>query len=364
MNRTHFKTGILLLVAVFVAQAGFSKIIRVNNRPGVADGTMVYATLSAGYAQAARGDTIHIEGSPTGYGNLTLTKEKIIIIGPGYFLTANDSTEAYKQPANLMTLEFASGCDSTVVYGLDLNSVVINANNVRLARCRITCPNNVAAVNLATAALHDVFIERNYIHQSNGNGDAQACIYVAANCDDLVIRNNIIRKHNNTTDAPAVHFVGGGDVIFKNNVVFGRLNLFANATVLNNVLGYGSYAYGAYLNLFYNNIGNGTQFGNNDGNQENVNMNTVLSLTSATLANGSNATMNDDAYYDLCSGSVAIGTGLHGENCGAYRKWYPTAESYIKSGMAPVPAIFDADVANYGNGATGLDVTIHAMSHH
>lgn len=356
MNKIHINTGILLLVLIFISQSSFGKIVRVNNGRARADGAFVYKSLKEGYAMVSPGDTLHIEGASKSYGSFVLTKENITIIGPGYFLDINDSTQASTQAAKLDTLVFGYGCDNTIVYGLSIVRTVIKSNNVHLSHCRVVCDTTSSAVHIDTTGLHDIFIEKNYIHQTMGNGTEHACIYVAENCDDLVIRNNIIRKHNNNSDATAVYAMSNfGDITFKNNVVFGSLHLYTDAAILNNILGYGNYAHGVSLNLVFNNISNSNQFGLANGNLANVDMATVLNLS---------PNINQDEYYGLCAGSAAIGAGLRSENCGAYRKYAPTAESYIKSGLAPVPAIFKDSVENTGDKRTELEVFIHAMSHH
>ncbi len=78
----------LLLSLIFVLLCGLlsgQHLKRVNNNPG-ADPD--YATLQAANDAASNGDTIYVEGSPTNYDGADISK-KLVIIGPGYFLTDN-----------------------------------------------------------------------------------------------------------------------------------------------------------------------------------------------------------------------------------------------------------------------------------
>ena len=70
----------LLTVLSFVAFQSQAKIWRVNNNTGVvAD----FATVQAAHNAAASGDTIHLEGSATSYGQLSCTKKLVIAEGSG-----------------------------------------------------------------------------------------------------------------------------------------------------------------------------------------------------------------------------------------------------------------------------------------
>ena len=52
------------------------------------------------YAAASAGDTIYIESSPVPYGPLDMYK-RLVVIGTGYFLSENDSTQANTEIASL-----------------------------------------------------------------------------------------------------------------------------------------------------------------------------------------------------------------------------------------------------------------------
>lgn len=100
---------------------------------------------------------------------------------------------------------------------------------------------------------------------------------------------------------------------------------------------------------FDNNIGNSTQFGTDDGNQENVDMASVFV----------DHTSGIDSDMQLASGSSAIGAGVFGEDCGIYGGDHP----YIISLLPDIHAIWEVTLNNYGSDNVTIDVNIKAKSH-
>ena len=117
-----------------------AKIWRINNTPGVnAD----FTNMQDAHDAALDGDTLMIEGSSTEYRSLTCVK-RLVIIGPGYFLTENPNTPV-SLPAVIGEITFNSapnsGSDPTTgssgseVMGLDFrrssfSGVTIRVNNL------------------------------------------------------------------------------------------------------------------------------------------------------------------------------------------------------------------------------------------
>jgi hypothetical protein len=93
MKRLFFLAAVL--VSMISAQA---TVLRVNNIEGI---DAPYKTIDAALLDAASGDTIMLEGSPTSYGKFTI-KIPVTIIGPGYWqvkngIMAEGANEAYTQ---------------------------------------------------------------------------------------------------------------------------------------------------------------------------------------------------------------------------------------------------------------------------
>lgn len=343
----NFKSCFLLLIAALVYFHANSAVWRVNNRTGVdAD----FTNINDANAAASPGDVIYVEASLTPYPSAAITKQ-LTLVGPGYFLTVNPTTQAYPVSATLTSITFSLGSDNSVINGFTINTIYLYSNNVMVKRNYITT-GGFTPVQLVADGISGTIIEENYIHQLSAsvNGNYRA-IQLANNADNTVIRNNIIRKYDNTVDRWLIYGpTSATNTLLVNNVMFGKFELY-NATITNNILGVGTYTNDPlYPSSVFNNIANATQFGNTNGNQENVLMSTVLEMSGS---------IDNDAYYQLASGSPAIGAGLAGEDCGAFGGLYP----YKLSGLPDIPAIYEATVPAVGNTTTGMNVNIKSKSH-
>ena len=176
-----------------------------------------------------------------------------------------------------------------------------------------------------------------------------------ANLTNLIIRNNYIwTRHStyyagNILNLSATVYADNVTIyqnIFSGNDSYNHVN--AKETQLyNNIMIQGSFTpNGSYYN---NNIGNSTQFGTADGNQENVSMATVFV----------DHTTGIDSDLQIATGSPAIGAGLFGEDCGMYGGDHP----YLISLLPAIPAIWEVTLNNYGSDNVTIDVNIKAKSH-
>ncbi len=130
-----------------------------------------------------------------------------------------------------------------------------------------------------------------------------------------------------------------------NNIIFGTINVH-NSVLRNNIMVGGTFY--ASNNIYSNNLANGTQFGDLNGNQATVTMAAVFVATGST-----------DGYWQLTGGSQASGAGLEGVDCGMYGGGTP----YVLSGMFDVPAIWFLSTTGPGTATGGLNVRIKAKSH-
>ena len=101
-------------------------------------------------------------------------------------------------------------------------------------------------------------------------------------------------------------------------------------------------------NFYYNNISDISQFGNENGNQQNVDMNTVFVDHTSGVDNG----------LILAPGSPAIGAGFEGVDCGIFGGNNP----YVLSGIPPIPSIFEITQIGIGSVATPIQVNFKAKS--
>jgi hypothetical protein len=142
-------------------------------------------------------------------------------------------------------------------------------------------------------------------------------------------------------------------VILQNNIFRrGTVNV-SNSNLSNNIMVAGFL--GGSGNLTSNNIANGTQFGNLNGNQQNVDMTTVF----LGIASG----ISSDGAWKLKAGSPAIGAGFGSTvsnpiDCGMYGGYFP----YALSGMPPIPSIYFFENQPVGSNADPIDVSIKVKS--
>ena len=350
------KITFLTAIIILIAMSASADVWRVNNRPNVdAD----FTTLAAAYTGASAGDTIYLEGSPFSYGAGTFYKP-LTVIGTGYFLNENDSTQAYSEPSIISTLKFNVGSQGTVIEGLYISyyssagssAITINTDNITIRRNHIR-PNTGSGHYSYTctaiyigAAYDSITIEQNWIepvanYPNNGRG-----ILFGSYCVNSTIRNNIIKCDTNEL---AIHMGAENEassLIISNNVIMGQVNTYYSSHY-NNIILWGTYTAGAG-DINSNNLCNATQYPAINSNQQNVDMTTVFEDYTTYIDNG----------YLLKTGSPAIGAGMLGVDCGAFG----TNDPYVLSGMPPIPAIFDVEM-DQSIGTTTLPVTIKAKSH-
>ena len=317
-------TAIILLGIIVIVHA---KSWRVNNTPGVdAD----FTTLAAAQDSVAAGDTLYIEGSATSYGNFALTK-KLILIGPGYFLTENDTTQATKQMAVLGDqVWIQASAAGSVISGLYCKGWILNkANNVVITRNRVDDTSYGIGVAWDTET-HDVVVSQNYCDEISKNRSAR----------DILIFNNIV-KDRIQMGTLYEHFTG----VIKNNVV-GNFIETANSEVTNNIIyntNGGGYKISGQGNSYKYNLFAGTSVPSGTNNTANVDMNTVFAdFTSKSVDND----------FMLKEGSPALGAGENGTDCGAFGGDQP----YVLSGIPGVPHIYEAIIPTSASSDSGLKV--------
>lgn len=324
------KFAILFLCFGFLAANATSW--RVNNNPAIdAD----FSDLTTAIAAAAEGDTLYIEGTQFNYGDILLNKH-LVLIGPGYFLDQNDSTQVNYNPAKLGLLEIDTVASGSHIYGLSFtgavrmggSDVVFSRNHLLYYSIQLAWGNHIIG-----CVISQNFLEG--IGQSN---------YDAYN---VLITNNYVD--------------GGID-----------LNDDCTCTILNNVLGY-------KIDVFNSVIKNNITYGGNNGgvivNENNVIEYNIMNYQSGAFPPGpgniegidpdnvfvdlgGNLGYSEDAKWQLKEGSIAIGYGEGGVDCGMFGGSSP----YILSGLPAVPHIYEAIVPASGSAASGLPVTIKVKS--
>jgi hypothetical protein len=135
----------LCIVCVLLSFSAFGKIWIVDNNAGST--SKDFTALQAAHDGAAANDTLYLIGSPTNYlvSKITVTK-KLVIIGPGFFLTENPDTQANTLsaimastvPFQCVSIEFAVGSEGSVIMGMEIRGgILITANNILVKRNHI-----------------------------------------------------------------------------------------------------------------------------------------------------------------------------------------------------------------------------------
>lgn len=341
-----------------------AKIWRLNNRPEV---TADFTTFQNALAAASPGDTIYVEPSPNNYGDITVDKH-VVIVGSGYWLDQNDSTQAYKELSKFTSLTFNSGSENSVVTGMhisksgtntNLNTIVINTDSITITRCYIKVWVNDynSLYDFSGRAIRvngnrsNIIISQNWIDSSTNYTSYTRTIDITGIQSNMMVSNNFIRAHGSN---PTAFYMSENQstqqVALLNNVIWGNLVTYYCQHV-NNILLTGSYN-NSSNDLTFNNLCNSSQYPAINNNQQNVDMSTVFIDYQSYIDNG----------YQLESGSPATGTGLNGGDCGAFGHG-SGGDPYVLSGMPAIPAIFEAQVNPVGSGSVPLEVQIKAKSH-
>lgn len=366
-----------LLWAVFAAllihSSANAKIWRVNNMSNFNLTNQLYGDNFGGsitnpvfkeinqavaWSTVGNGDTLHIEGSTAVYADAAITK-KLVIIGPGYFLTDNPKTSNLGLQAMIGFIDFEAESQGSIMMGmyifypLGLNAAPLRiyADNITVKRCRIE---------------RGMFIE-----------SGLTTLIVIQNYFDNVFNSGILYYYNNTA-APTTF-------IFNNNICKKPLNWSSGSTnyliseCRNNVFDIPSTFTGDVLkfqtNDFSNNIINypvgtniaitvtgGGQVSHNVSNQPLPQP--LFSDPTNTLATMSSvfnvSSQSTDGYYQVQQGSAAYQNGDDGTDRGAFGGALVSGR-YTLSGLAPIPVVYRASstgVVTQGN----LPVTIKART--
>ena len=319
----------LLLSLIFTLFCGIiygQHLIRVNNDPA-ADAD--YTTIQAANDDALPGDTIYVEGSPAIYSGADIDK-KLTIIGPGYFLADNDSTQANVLDAEISgVLDFITGSKGSKVCGLILSTLYIRDDEIVASRCKIS---GIGFWNNSNNTL----ITQNFII-------GQITVY-SGNLTNSIFSNNIIGNGigASSTSYPLqitnnVFIGSGGPPVsvyystISNNIFISSTNKLAELTgntTINNIFAYA-----------------GT---NANGNKYSITMTTVFVDLNGTLG------YSQDERYKLKASSPAIGAGVSGVDCGAFGGVTP----YVLSGLPPFPRIYEATIPGTAYSDKGLSCNI------
>ncbi len=332
-----------LLVTMLGINSLNANVWRVNNRDGVdADFTNIMHAHNSGTVQ--EGDTLYVEASSGSHGDVDLTK-KLVIIGPGFFLAENPETQADQNSAVIGSLTFKDGSQGSIVKGCRIENVDIKTSDIIFQGNRIRNTEDIVQAVRLGENINNIIIKNNYIVElASYTINNSAIRGRETGMNNVTIKNNYI--YHTDRFRRSLSFGSGFSGTIENNVLHGEA-IVRNAEFHNNILREGDFS---PTNTNYtHNIGNNDQFGTENGNQQNVDMDDVF------VGAEGNST---DGQWQLAEGSPAIGSGVDGTDIGMFGGDNP----FKLSGVPNIPAIYEIEhTINYEN--QEIEVEFSTKSH-
>ncbi len=325
----QFFTLLLLITAITTyAQTTYT----VDNKPGApAD----FDNLQEAIDAAADGDILLVQGSENSYGGITINKQ-LVIKGTGYFLSENDSTQAYPNDSKINGVNFALGSSGTTFTGFNTAYPYDGIFNVNDSNIVISY-NRIKYINLNESS--NIYLFANYIYSSYSNSPYSYTPYsIAGGNGNILIVGNYVTNNVLTSCVLRNNFVGGGIISAssaQNNITFGT-SLSGNPNYQNNMR-----IYNPPLDII-----DSDDYGNSWGYG-------FLDL----FIDDTNPLYSTDGQYIIKPGSPAIGAGVGGVDCGMF------GGGYRLSGIPNIPNIYEFDVPNTGyTNEGGIQVTVKVKS--
>ena len=324
------KNLIFLLVVIVFSLTAQAKVWRVNNISAMNSN---FTSFVVAQSTASANDTLYFEGSTVSYGDITVTKP-LVIIGPGYFLNENPQTQSTAISAKFGEVIYNSGSVGSVITGVNVQSnMTISESNILVVKCLL---NGKITLNSSSTSIGSIIIFCNYMTSGITSSGSNSI-------------SNILICNNHLSYWDCCGSIGFGTNVsgeIKNNVSDGNI-LVSNFKLSNNIV---SGSVSRNNNIFYNNIGNSTQFPT-----ENYNLQNVI-MTNVFIGATGNST---DGQWQLKPTSPAIGKGHDNTDCGMFGGESP----YILSGLPSIPAIYEVTMPTTGTSNNGINVTVKAKTH-
>jgi hypothetical protein len=316
------KQLLLLLSLSACSMLASAKILRVNNNPGV---TGTYTTAQAAHNAAEPGDIIHLEPSPTNYGNVTCIKP-LTWVSVGAFLSSHPGLQYSSEIGRIDNIEFNAGSSGSVAHIYCTGGININTHSITLNRSF-----------WATYGLT--------VHATGYNSTISQCyspIGAELRASNVVFTNNIVSTL--TTESGFSGIISNN--VFTYDLSFGNIY---NATFQNNISRGFSFAF-YNSNVSHNMKAGATGLPSDNNNILNANMDDVFA---SPFGYGSSV----DKNYLLKAGSPAIGAGYDGVDMGAFGGATP----FVLGLQPPIPAITSLN-APAATSAGSINVVVSAKS--
>jgi len=326
--------GLSLFLCVILNFGLSAKVWVVNSNAG-APGD--FKSAQAAHDAASANDTLYFVGSTTSYNSFTVSK-KLTLIGPGYFLNENPNTYSTKATANFGTITInqsvegdqTSGGYGTTLIGLDANLIIVKVNNVSIIRCKLASLGTNLTVD--STPVYGLLVKQSYW----SNGMINGTFYNANILNNILVGTTVFIYNSQIKNNTFLKNYGAdGSNVFINNI-------FADYTTI-------TFTYNMDSNNLKNNIFGGSKTAGTD-------YPTGLNSIYGAYSNIIKSSGTSEEIFQLKEGSVAIGAGEDGVDCGAFGG----SEPYILSGLPPIPVIYEINVPTSVNKADGLEIQIKA----
>ncbi len=388
----------LVLVIISITHSTAQTIRVVDNNFNAPTGSNVYATLQEAVDAATAGDIIHVQPSPTTYGNVSIDKQ-LTVKGIGFNLDKDIPLQS-----NIGAVTFTNNIDNTsdasgsIITGLTTGAInlglatgpAFTLQNVTIDNCLFQYIANFTGSTYMPLDNIEIRNSQNYSGVSI-SGIGSVAIYLAKQVTNSLIRNNALGVVVFDSTTP-------GTNIITNNIMYGYVRVDAegtNTTIVNNdfISASGSNrAFGAVLrdcivanNIFYGRTpSNVTGGASTDANfQRNTFTNNLSFSTGDDMLPpagggvGNSGTGNIeaqsplfqnvplldtwDASYDftLTGGSPALSAGSDGTDIGISGGAYPFSGNFVFTTTA-FPVIQILNTSTIINPGDNLNVRIKA----
>ena len=321
----------LLFCTTLIRSAAFATILNVNNN---ANSPGQYTDITAAITSAVAGDTILVAGSPTNYGDFTITK-KLTLLGTGYY--PRKDVQLISTVGQITVIGGAA--DNSVIQGFNfygLNSSGING--LEISRCYLTGIGYGYSIYL-TGATNTTFYQNIF------------GAYVSfQDCSNITLTNNIFNGYlnipgpNSTTNVVVKNNIFLGDnVAFTYGTIFSNNIFYYRSTLVNTLDPFSTSANNVYNNnIYYNQKPNPIPIGMNS-NTGTGNLMANPLFKSINLS----GTFESIIYFEdyrLQAGSPAINFGTDGMDAGVYGGF--VAIDYPLAGEALVPQVKTMTISN------------------
>ena len=294
--------------------------------PGV---TADFTTAQAAHDGASAGDTIHLEPSVNGYGDVSARKP-LVWISIGSFLIDNPNNQFSTTTGKVSTFICYPGCAGTVVSLYVINSIYVFESNVIINRCHIlgslimsSSPSNI----VVTQNFFGTYCTIDATNVIFSNNIVSYGVTMSGYSTSAIITNNVLNYsgRNENYSGPAYIY----NAVFQNNISIKG----GNYTFYNSLPTY---------NMFPD-----ANFPSGNNNILNANMSNVFVNSAGSV----------DKDFQLKTGSPAIASGYGGIDMGAFGG----STSYKLALQPAIPAITNMSTPSSTGGNT-IQVTFSAKS--